>query len=99
MILITWEQQHLNHITELARRKRKDLNHVTQLPTEIQSYHRLLAQHTGLTIAWNDMLEKKSYLNEVERLNQELKLDLNFSLVGDLWNEWKSATDLILTYE
>ena len=99
VILITWQQQNLDLISKLARLKRKDLNHLLQLPKEIKIYQQILAQHSGLTVAWENILQKQTYLAEVKKLALALHLDLDLDLVGSLWDSWKQSTDMILLNE
>ena len=99
VILITWQQQSLDLIRKLARLKRTDLNHSLQLPKEIKTYQQILSQHSGLTVAWENMLQKSTYQVEVEKLALALDLDLDLDLVGSLWDSWKQSTDMILSNE
>jgi hypothetical protein len=99
IIMITWQPESFDLIHRLARLKRKDLNHSVQLPTEIAAYNRILATHSGLTIAWESMLNIHTYLVEIKRLAQILNLNLDLDLVAQLWHSWKHTTDQVLSNE
>jgi hypothetical protein len=98
-IMITWRPESFDLIHTLARLKRKDLNHSAQLPTEMAAYDRILATHTGPIIAWESMLNKQTYLEEIERLADILNLNLDLDLVAQLWHSWKHTTDQVLSNE
>ena len=79
--------------------KRTDLNHSAQLPKEIAAYNCMLAAHLGPTIAWENMQDEQSYINEIDRLAQALQLQLDLDLVRQLWQSWRHATDTLLNNE
>jgi|688.fasta_scaffold523871_2 hypothetical protein len=99
IIMITWQPNSVDLIHQLACLKRKDLNHSAQLPKEIAAYNCMLAAHLGPTIAWENMQDEQSYINEIDRLAQALQLQLDLDLVRQLWQSWRHATDTLLNNE
>lgn len=99
IVMITWQPESFDLIHQMARLKRKDLNHSARLPKEMAAYDRILATHAGPTIAWESMLNKHTYLTEITKLAQVLQLNVDLDLVAQLWDSWKHTTDLVLSNE
>ena len=96
VVLITWQPQSFEHIKKLATLKRTDLNHAQQFPREVNAYNNRVQQHSGLTIAWEDMLDEQSYIREIGKLCHHLSLEINIDMVKQLWQSWFKATSEII---
>lgn len=48
-----------------------------------------------LTVHFENFFDKKRYLNEISKLDEELDLELDFNLVEDLWKLWFSQSSII----
>jgi hypothetical protein len=100
LIYIRHRTTSLPLIKTLADRKRRDLKHVYVIESqEMPKFHQLRDQYPGLTIDWEDMLSLDTYLIAIQRLAQALKLELDYTLVQELWTSWKQATDEIINNE
>lgn len=100
LIYIRYQDTSLPLIKLLAERKRRDLRHVYVIePAEIPKFHELYHQYPGLGIDWEDMLEERTYIAAIQRLVHELELELDYTLVQQLWRDWKMATDKVIDNE
>jgi hypothetical protein len=97
LIFIKWKESSLDTIIKLAKLKRSDLDHPTQIrQNELDIFKKLTNTYSGLSIQWEDMLEENTYIESITKLAQELNLVLDFSLVAQLWKSWKIETEKIL---
>lgn len=98
-VFIEWKNpESLKQITELARIKRPDLDHQSQIAKEVVTFTRLLhsKKQNSYSIFWEDMLELESYIHAFVELSEKLDINPHIDLVTQLYNQWKISTEQIL---
>ena len=97
LIFVQWEPDNLDTIRRLAKLKRTDMNHLTQIDhNELPIFKKLIQRYPAHTVKWEHLLAEASYINAIEDLAEKLNLILDFDLVRILWQSWKTETDKIL---
>jgi hypothetical protein len=99
-LLIDWKEESLPTIIKLANLKRRDLHHDAQIKnTELECFKQIKELPNFDRIHWEDMLNLKSYIENIKELSSKYQLKLDYNLVKKLWNNWNTQTKKILEHE
>ena len=97
LIFIRYNNSSLPVIEKLAKLKRIDMNHISQIKnTEITIFNKLIECYPAHYVNWEDMLDLSTYIIAIKELATKLKLILDYSLVEQLWTSWNIETMKIL---
>lgn len=96
-LLIDWSPQSLKDITFLAKHKRKDLKHEHQINHhELTNFNVVKHMLNFDKILWEDMVTLDSYVSVIKLLDQQYNLNLDYSLVKQLWSQWDLQTKKLI---
>ena len=97
LIFIRYNNSSLPVIEKLAKLKRIDMNHISQIKnTEITIFNKLIECYPAHYVNWEDMVDLSTYIIAIKELATKLKLILDYSLVEQLWTSWNIETMKIL---
>ena len=81
----------------LAKHKRRDLTHQQQIESkELVNFNTITQLPNFDRIHWEDMLQLDLYLNSIKLLDQRYDLNLDYSLVEQLWTQWNTQTKKLI---
>jgi hypothetical protein len=91
IILIDWEEKHLDEIISMATHKRPDMQHRCQIINkELEKFQYLKTSlPSSIIVKWEDIIDQDRFPIMIKELSKKIKLDLDLDLLKIFWTQWK----------
>ena len=90
-IFIEVDNEDIEFVTHLAQLKRRDLQHIVQIPNEIKAYNRLIDQATYI-INFKTFFDNEKFYKETEKICSTIDVNYYDEYVKEIHKKWIDET-------